>query len=678
MEVGGIAPSNEERGVEKAMDEYLKSIGLHRKKIAKDGSCLFRAVAEQVLHCQSLHTEVRAKCVEFLKQNRESYEAFIEGDFEEYLFKLQDPQQWVGEVEINALAVMYKRDFLIFQEPGKPAVNITDNNFKDKVRLCFLNGNHYDSVYPISHIKNTAVCQSILYELLYDGVFKVDRSFLGLCQRTSRPTDLLSDDNMLACASSDESDLDAGDALWVENGTSSASTRHGSHTYRGRGRGRQLPERVRRSLNPTLLRNIEYDVWQKSKRAQQKMDYCIAAGMHFSVGDRCQVRLDGSGRSYGATIKEVPPNNGPVTVYIEELGRKHTVSLWSLRPPGDGGSWSTVSNRDKKLSNGHGEWEEKRRGRGKAPPGASSVSTATAQGATGRVQKQHSWPPPTSVDEQGATKPTRKSVSSAESAFGLTEEQRLAKEEEKRNVALVEIQLRDELSFPALGTQSEGGKRKGGEKRRSQRNKTKSPVEDVRAPSPKSSTPPPPTSPPPETKPTNSASPGDCAPTWLSSIKASSSSQSYASAAGPAAKPAVTPPPFITPVLPPASSSSPPLTFIAPIAPPPSSAQGLPQSSPSPPSVQEAPAAQSTNPLPKPGVTVTSSQTVQRQNQDTQNHIAENQTSRSQNQVLVTQTSVPQTQDQNQSSVHQDQNQTSVHQDQNQTSVHQDQNQTSV
>lgn len=29
----------------------------------------------QVLHCQSLHTKVRAQCVEFLKKNRENYEA---------------------------------------------------------------------------------------------------------------------------------------------------------------------------------------------------------------------------------------------------------------------------------------------------------------------------------------------------------------------------------------------------------------------------------------------------------------------------------------------------------------------------------------------------------------------------------------------------------------------------
>ncbi|XP_027143343.1 OTU domain-containing protein 4 [Larimichthys crocea] len=495
------AGSPDEKAAERLMDEHLKSLGLHRKKVAKDGSCLFRAVAEQVLHCQSLHTRVRAQCVDFLQQNRDSYEAFIEGDFVDYLDKLQDPQQWVGEVEINALAVMYKRDFLIFQEPGKPAVNITDNNFKDKVRLCFLNGNHYDSVYPISRVKNAALCQSILYELLYDDIFKVDRSLLGACQRISRPSDFLSDDNMATCVSSDESDLDAGDALWVENGTNvTTTTRHS----RGRGRGRHLlPERVRRSLNPTLFRNIEYDVWHKTKRAQQKMDYYIAAGMQFTVGDRCQVRLEGSGRTYNATIKEVLPNNGPVTVYIEELGKKQ-VPLWSLRPPSEEGSWSTVVNRDKRLSNGHGDWEDRGRGRGRGKhvPASSSVSQATVPGSGGRVLKQHSWPPQATVDEQTGAKANRslKSVSSVETSFGLTEQERLAKEEEERNVALVEIQLRDEHSFPALGTQpgtqSDGGKKKGGDKKRSQRNKTKSPVEDVRASSPsagerpKSSTPP--------------------------------------------------------------------------------------------------------------------------------------------------------------------------------------------
>lgn len=48
MDDGSSTQSHEERGAEKMMDDYLKSLDLHRKKIAKDGSCLFRAVAEQV------------------------------------------------------------------------------------------------------------------------------------------------------------------------------------------------------------------------------------------------------------------------------------------------------------------------------------------------------------------------------------------------------------------------------------------------------------------------------------------------------------------------------------------------------------------------------------------------------------------------------------------------------
>lgn len=45
--------SQEERNAEKLMDSYLKSIGFQRKKVAKDGSCLFRAVAEQVSGAKS-------------------------------------------------------------------------------------------------------------------------------------------------------------------------------------------------------------------------------------------------------------------------------------------------------------------------------------------------------------------------------------------------------------------------------------------------------------------------------------------------------------------------------------------------------------------------------------------------------------------------------------------------
>ncbi|XP_056156224.1 OTU domain-containing protein 4 [Lampris incognitus] len=479
----GYAPTNEEKGAEKLMDEYLKSIGLHRKKIAKDGSCLFRAVAEQVLHSQTLHTKVRGDCVEFLAKNRDSYEAFIEGDYDEYLSKIQDPQHWVGEVEINALAVMYRRDFLIYQEPHKCAVSITDNGFTDKVQLCFLNGNHYDSVYPISHVKAAAFCQSILYDLLYESVFKVERTALTASLRGGRTTEL-SDDNMAVCPSSDESDSETHQHTWGEDVASTTANRYNSQQHcRGRGRGLFLSERVRRALNPNLLRNIEYDVWFKTKRAQQKMDFYIAAGLQYTVGGRCQVHLDNQGRSFNATIKEVSPNNGPVTVYVEELGEIHSVRLCDLSLHGEDDGWRKMVSRDKRLSNEHGAESGRGRWRGKPsvmPSGPSCVNQAADLGAPGRVQKQHSWSPQTPVQEQAKTRTSRSSTSSVEGgSFGLTDKERLFREEEQRSAALLELQLCDEQSFPALGTpsvtQSEVMVKK--KKKAGQKNRNTSPVD---------------------------------------------------------------------------------------------------------------------------------------------------------------------------------------------------------
>uniref|UniRef100_A0A3Q2PIP0 Uncharacterized protein n=1 Tax=Fundulus heteroclitus TaxID=8078 RepID=A0A3Q2PIP0_FUNHE len=224
------------------------------------------------------------------------------------------------------------------------------------------------------------------------------------------------------------------------------------------------------------------------------------------------------------------------------------------------------------------------------------------------------------------------------------------------NVALVEIQLRDEESFPALGSQAaaqaDAGRKKSAEKRRPQRTKAKSPVEDVAGDRPTSSSPPPapPPSAPPAAKPAASSDPAGRSPPNVNMAAAPGSAsvlpparaaeepgpdgESYASAATvPLSPPPGIKPPapssaslfsFITPVLPaassaPPSSSSPvasPPTFIAPIAPSPTAAQGfkrpfsplasLPRSPsptsssavPPPVQVQQAPPAQ-TNALPK-------------------------------------------------------------------------------
>uniref|UniRef100_A0A3B1JQ49 ubiquitinyl hydrolase 1 n=1 Tax=Astyanax mexicanus TaxID=7994 RepID=A0A3B1JQ49_ASTMX len=419
---------------EKLMDEHLKANGLYRRKIAKDGSCLFRAVAEQVLHCQGLHTRVRAECVKYLRQNRELYESFIEGDFDEYLQRLQDPQSWVGQVEISALAVLYKHDFIIYQNPGEPPVYVTENGYPDKVQLCFLNGNHYDSVYPASFAKNAAMCQSILYELLYERVCGVDRNMLASNMRGTKVRD-----------ESEESDLDEGENFWSSEATGKTASVNSRPPYRGRGRGQTrgggrgfLPNKVQDSLNLCYFRNVEYDVWMKSKKAQQRRDFCMAAGMQYAVGDKCQVQLTGNGRYYSACIEDVSPNDGPVTVFIEELGEKHTVSLWNLRTPSDD-SWSTEKGKRHSVSDSN-EWDT--RG-GRKPARSVSIPYGPAGSApSSHLQKQHSWPPQAPGESQGKNANSRKSDQDV-GVLGVSP----AEEEE---LLVLELLHKDENNFPSL------------------------------------------------------------------------------------------------------------------------------------------------------------------------------------------------------------------------------------
>ncbi|XP_058265410.1 OTU domain-containing protein 4 isoform X2 [Hemibagrus wyckioides] len=448
---GANMQHNEEKSMEKLMDEHLRANGLYRKKIAKDGSCLFRAVAEQVLHCQGLHTKVRAECVKYLRQKRDLYESFIEGDFEEYMCKLQDPQSWVGQVEITALAALYKHDFIIYQQPGEPPVKITENGYPDKVLLCFLNRNHYDSVYSISSVKNAALCQSILYELLYDRVFDVDRSAVMPSLKASKAKNETIETEERE--SSGDSDLDDGDDFWSSEATGKTAGVNNRTAYKGRGRGKArgvgrgcLPPSVEESLNPTLFRNVAYDVWMRSKRVQQRRDFCMAAGMHYKAGDKCQVRLNNTDRFYSAYIQDVSPDDGPVTVFIEELGNKYTVSLWNLRTPSED-SWSTVTEKSKKQtvssSNGPTERDTKT---GRKPMRSVSHGPTASSGSTpgNRVQQQHSWPPQTSVEPQSIGK-NDSSRRSDQGAGGLC----VSPVEEDEH-ALLEILNKDEENFPTL------------------------------------------------------------------------------------------------------------------------------------------------------------------------------------------------------------------------------------
>ncbi|KAM4899668.1 OTU domain-containing protein 4 isoform 6-T8 [Sylvia borin] len=468
---GGDAPGDT------SMDRYLRSQGLYRKKVAKDGSCLFRAVAEQVLHSQSRHIDVRMACVDYLRKNREKFEAFIEGPFEDYLKSLENPQEWVGQVEISALSLMYKKDFIIYQEPNASPSRVTENGFSDKVLLCFSNGNHYDIVYPIEYAEKAALCQSLLYELLYEKVFDMDvkkimaeLSAVGVAEESNGSSEVSASD------SEDDNYRSKTTTVSDTNGMKSVS---GNKHLESNGNPNSLvlPKKVLKSLDPLVYRNIEYDVWLRSKWDQQKQDFSIAAGMQYSIGDKCQVRLDHNGKFYNAHIQEVFSENGPVIVFVEELGAKHAVSLKSLKPlpqtsPMEG--WNTVPG--KKIKKFYPTWGQNAQPDAECRgPKNQSKSIKPQSALPPRLQhtvgtRQHQFlcsgpqPHQTSTEQKAPGRNPSQSARKAEreraeelshgsrdcNYFGLSPEERREKQAIEESRSLYEIQQRDEQAFPAL------------------------------------------------------------------------------------------------------------------------------------------------------------------------------------------------------------------------------------
>nr|XP_056711470.1 OTU domain-containing protein 4 [Euleptes europaea] len=454
------------------MDGYLRSQGLYRKRVAKDGSCLFRAVAEQVFYSQSQHIAIRMSCINYLRKNREKFEAFIEGPFEEYLKGLENPQEWVGQVEISALSLMYKKDFIIYQEPDSAPSHVTENGFPDKVLLCFSNGSHYDIVYPIEYTVNAALCQSILYELLYEKVFGID---VGKTLEELNPPDV----NKQGSGSCEESDSEDEN---IESKMATTTDMNGLNSLVKKSPKNEKPAsislstKVLQSLNPSVYHNTEYANWQRSKRDQQKRDFSIAAGMQYSVGDKCKVRLDHNGKFYNAHIQEVQSANGPVVVFVEELGARHSVLLKNLKPlpqPSPVETWNTVSGKKmKKLTSSHGQIvQTDADGRG-SKISNKLIKTPSARPPRLQGSREHpvSYPglcsQQTSPEHktlgrslsQVARKMDRERVNDLDSAsrdyFSLSPEEHKEKQTVEETCSPCELQLQDEEAFPALSNPS--------------------------------------------------------------------------------------------------------------------------------------------------------------------------------------------------------------------------------
>uniref|UniRef100_A0A4W5NK03 UDP-N-acetylglucosamine transferase subunit ALG13 n=1 Tax=Hucho hucho TaxID=62062 RepID=A0A4W5NK03_9TELE len=340
------------------MDEYLASIGLYRKMMARDASCLFRAVSEQLYYSQNFQQKIRKDCVTFMRANRCNFEPFVEGSFEKYLERLEDPTETAGQVEIKALSLLYRRCFLIYRYPGKPPTEITEKEYVEKILLCCSNNGHYDIVYPRNYPIDAALCQALLYELLYTQVLGVEEVELQGALEGFRGGGRRYRNSLSVCSEDAGYDTpeDRGQTQrddWELNGYNRTEdkARPGAEDAKTPDGPTKLslPYKVLKALDSEMYRNVEFDVWHDSRKEMQKTDYMVFAGRQYFLGDKCQVRLDPKGKYYNAFIQEVGTHPSAVTVFIEELGEKHLVSLTNLKPVNPVPAWNITPSRKEML-----------------------------------------------------------------------------------------------------------------------------------------------------------------------------------------------------------------------------------------------------------------------------------------------------------------------------------------
>eukprot|EP00026_Physarum_polycephalum_P006900 Phypoly_transcript_06953.p1 GENE.Phypoly_transcript_06953~~Phypoly_transcript_06953.p1 ORF type:complete len:436 (+),score=94.95 Phypoly_transcript_06953:127-1434(+) len=160
--------SVQEAAAEAKMDAILATANKERKRVPKDGACMFRCVAEGMYGTQVFHSLLRSQCVRYMQANAETFLPFVVGcsdlPWDHYIFELQKVETWGGYLELMALSKMLKINFTIFTENAAPTM--VDQGFKKNVSLAFSGGNHYDLVVNKKEADVRSYCQELVYSLV--------------------------------------------------------------------------------------------------------------------------------------------------------------------------------------------------------------------------------------------------------------------------------------------------------------------------------------------------------------------------------------------------------------------------------------------------------------------------------------------------------------------------------
>lgn len=127
----------------------LDALGLKIIQMTADGNCFFRALADQLEGNEDEHMKYRKMVVDFIRNNQETYEPFIEDQvpFDEYCQSMENDGTWAGHMELQAASLVTHSNICIHQKMSpRWYIQNFDNRDARMIHLSYHDEEHYNSV----------------------------------------------------------------------------------------------------------------------------------------------------------------------------------------------------------------------------------------------------------------------------------------------------------------------------------------------------------------------------------------------------------------------------------------------------------------------------------------------------------------------------------------------------
>ena len=134
--------------IDEKFKKHLETLGYFIREVGGDGNCLFRAVCEQMEGNENNYAEYREKCVNYMKENKDTFQPFIEDDepIDKYIERLSKNTDWGGNLEIYALSMLLEANFYIYIHEHPMYIVKNFEKPKKNVMLTYHDGKHYNSL----------------------------------------------------------------------------------------------------------------------------------------------------------------------------------------------------------------------------------------------------------------------------------------------------------------------------------------------------------------------------------------------------------------------------------------------------------------------------------------------------------------------------------------------------